>query len=85
MIQTLKLQRKYWEDKTSHRKPWEIRTIKDRIFEVGEMVSFAQVTDDWDRTLTGVVYGPVRITYVLGHEDASIVPEGTCIFTHTQA
>ena len=81
----LKLQRKFWVAKVDGRKPWELRNDLDRDFETDDTVLFVQVTDDWDRAPTGITHGPVRITYILNHHDADLIPEGHCIFTHTQA
>ena len=80
----LKLQRKYWAAKRDGRKPWEIRVCTDRVFAAGDTVIFEEVTDDWGRALTGRTCGPVTIIYLLGHEDSPNIPDGTCIFTHTE-
>lgn len=81
----LKLMTPYFMAKARGVKPWEIRTTEDRVFEVGDTVTFHEVS--WmdskggEAMPTGSTLGPFTILYLL--QGASLIPAGACIFTHS--
>jgi hypothetical protein len=79
MHHDLKLLLRFADPKRDGRKLWEFRDKTDRIFSVGDTVTFHIVTDVTRRP-TGETLGPVSITYLL---DEDILPAFTCIFSHT--
>ena len=81
----LKLMEEFEQAKLEGLKPWEFRSTVDRDFQVGDTVTFAVVSNDfqpWDRKPLGRSIGPVTITYVVS---GGMLPPKSCIFTHTQA
>ena len=80
----LKLNPGYFEVKLAGRKPWEIRATDDRFFAEGDVVTFREFLPA-SLEYTGREYGPCRITYILHGTGSTLVPPGTCIFTHTEA
>ena len=76
MHHELKLQHQFKEAKLDGRKPWEWRSTEDRRFEVGDTVCFHMVFCE-RKNPTGLILGPVTITYVHSLGD------GHVIFTHT--
>lgn len=86
MHHDLKLMPPYFDAKLRGVKPWEVRTTEDRVFCVGDTVSFQEVayqstSIEPGPTYTGRILGPFDITYVL--TNASLIPSGACIFSHT--
>jgi hypothetical protein len=72
----LKISPEYMTAKLQGVKPWEYRSVWDRVFEVGDSVEFLEF-DRNKNEYTGRTYGPVKIVYVFQTEHTF------CIFTHT--
>lgn len=78
----LKLWPMFFDAKVTGKKPWEIRSTRDRAFRVGDTVTF----HSWGpnlQTYMGDTYGPCTITFIASGEDHRLMRPGTCIFTHT--
>jgi len=74
----LKLHPSFFVPKLNGLKPWEIRSTRDRTFEVGDKVDFIEFIDDKP---TGRTITQRTITYVLDGWHELMLPT-TCIFTH---
>ena len=72
----LKIWPEYFQAKIDGKKPWEYRSVIDRTFSVGDMVSFIEF-DPVKSKETGRTFGPVVIIYVFGVDSTHDV------FTHT--
>lgn len=75
-IHDLKIWPEFFEAKIQGIKPWEHRSTVDRVFHVGDVVTFYE----WDPALedfTDRVMGPFHILYVLP------LPLQHCVFTHS--
>jgi hypothetical protein len=82
MHHKLKLLSQFFDPKAQGIKPWEIRSTRDRAFNVGDTVTFCEVNSDLAET--GRTIGPREITFVLpGECSLEFIRECSCCFTHT--